>query len=451
MKNVTPKALLRKLGGLAVCLGVAASVQAQELLTLEQSLELARLNNVALRQAKYNSSKATVKLRQNQFAYLPAITARGDISRVNGLTFDNVQGEVKRGNTTTSNPYLVGELVLFEGFARLFEMKQAREQATAGKYTASQAEIDLEATITGKFMQAILDRENIRIATERIALLEQQTKRMEILERAGTHTESDVYQLKSQLATEKLNLITNQNNYRQSMLALVQEMNAGSNLDYELQAPTDPLDITAPLPPLDSVLARAVAYSPLLKASKATVGATQYGLSMARSNLSPTLSLNGIVGSNFSSNIMQTNPETQLQEQTPYFDQLNQNQQNIVQLSLSIPVFNGLRNHFQAQMARIDLRNAELDYVATENTLRQTVQQAYQDVLAAREKYNTVIANLAYTEKAYEMAQRRYEAGVMDFYAYLESLNNKNKAEAELIQSKCEFYFKQRILQLYQG
>lgn len=130
---------------------------------------------------------------------------------------------------------------------------------------------------------------------------------------------------------------------------------------------------------------------------------------------------------------------------------LRQNQQNIVQMSLNIPVFNGLRNYFQSQMVRIDLRNAELDYVAAEKVLQQTVQQAYQDVLAAREKYNTVIANLTYTEKAYEMAKRLYEAGVMDFYAYLESLNNKNKAEAELIQSKCEFYFKQRILQLYQS
>ncbi|WP_347158539.1 TolC family protein [Pontibacter chitinilyticus] len=451
MKKYTSKALLKKLGGLALCLSIATAAQAQESLTLEQSLDMARQNNVALRQARYNSTKADINLRQNKFAYLPSITAYNDLNRVNGLTFDQVQGEVKRGNTTTSNPYIVGELVLFDGFSKLFEMKRARQQADASKYTESQAEIDMEARVTGRFMQAILDRENIRIARERIALLEQQTKRMEILERAGTHTESDVYQLKSQVATEKLNLITHQNNYRKSMLELAQEMNAGPNLNYELQAPTAPMDITAPLPALDSVMARALVYSPKLKASQATVAATRSGLSIARSNLSPTLSLNGIVGSNFSTNIMQQNPETQQMQQIPYFDQLDQNQQKIVQLSLSIPVFRGFSSHFQSQVARIDLHNAELDYVATENTLRQAVQQAYQDVLAAQEKYNTVIANLEYTNKAYETAKRRYESGVVDFYTYLESLNNKNKAEAELIQSQCEFYFKQRILQLYQG
>ncbi|WP_242916903.1 TolC family protein [Pontibacter liquoris] len=451
MKKSTSQALLKKLGGLALCLSLASAAQAQELLTLEQSLEIARQHNVALRQARYNSTKATVNLRRNKFSYLPSVTAYNDLNRVNGLTFDNVQGQVKRGNTTTSNPYLVGELVLFDGFAKFFEMKRARQQANASKYIESQAEITMEATVTGKFMQAILDRENIRIARERITLLEQQTKRMEILERAGTHTESDVYQLKSQVATEKLNLITHENNYRRAMLELAQEMNAGPNLNYELQTPTTPLAITDALPPLDSVMARALAYSPQLKASKETVAATKSGVSIARSNLSPTLSLNGIVGSNFSTNIMQQNPETQQMEQIPYFDQLDQNQQKIVQLSLSIPVFRGLSNHFQSQEARIDLRNAELDYVATENTLRQTVQQAYQDVLAAQEKYNTVMANLEYTDKAYETAKRRYESGVTDFFSYLESLNNKNKAEAELIQSKCEFYFKQRILALYQG
>ncbi|MDX5482092.1 MAG: TolC family protein [Hymenobacteraceae bacterium] len=451
MKNFTKRALLKQLGGLAFCLCLAATAHAQQVMTLEEILELARQNNVALRQARYNTDKASINLRRNQFAYLPTISAQADVRRVNGLTFDNVSGQLKRGNTNTSNPYIVGQLVLFDGFSKLFELKRAQQQVEASRYSQVQAEIDMEASITGFYLQAVLDRENIRIAKERIALLEQQLDKVEKLERAGVRAQDEVYQHKSQLATEKLNLITHENSYRQSMLALVQEMNADGKVHYELQVPSTPIAINTAIPALDEVLAKAMAYSPQMKAAKATVQASKYSHSIARSNVSPTLALRGIIGSNYSSNYLFEDPETGTFSKVPYFDQIDQNQQKIVELSLSIPVFGGLSRHFEAQTARMDLRNAELDYTATQNALTQTIQQAYQDVLAAQEKYNTVMANLEYSEKAFESAKKRYEAGNIDFFSYMESLNNKNQVQAELLQSKCEFYFKQRILELYQG
>ncbi|GAB3539656.1 TolC family protein [Pontibacter brevis] len=416
MKNVTSKALLKKLGGLALCLCLAGAAQAQEPLALEQSLELARQHNVALRQARYNSTKADINLRRNKFGYLPVLAARTDVSRVNGLTFDNVSGQLKRGNTTSSNPYMVGELVLFDGLSKYYELKKAKQQAQASRYTEQQADIDLEAAVTGYFLQAILDHENIRIAQERIDLLEQQLGKMEKLEQAGVRTQDDVYQIKAQLATEKLNLITQQNSYRQSMLELEQQMNVEGGRQYELVVPTAPVDITATLPTLESILDKATSYSPQLKASAATLDVTRSSLNIARSGFAPTLSLQGIIGSNFSSNIQEQNPETQQFEQIAYFNQLRLNQQKIVQLSLSIPIFNGLSRHFGTQMARVDIHNAELDYRTEQNNLRRTVEQAYLDVLAAREKYNTVVANLEYTEKAFASAKRRYETGSTDFF-----------------------------------
>ncbi|MDX5437562.1 MAG: TolC family protein [Pontibacter sp.] len=148
MKNFTTRALLKKLGGLAVCLFVAATAHAQEPLTLEKSLELARQNNVALRQARYQSTKSDIAVRRNKFAYLPSISANADLSRTNGLVFDNVAGAVKRGNTTASYPYLAGEVVLFDGFSKLFELKKAQQQAQATEYAEQQAEIDLETNVT---------------------------------------------------------------------------------------------------------------------------------------------------------------------------------------------------------------------------------------------------------------------------------------------------------------
>ncbi|ARS34354.1 TolC family protein [Pontibacter actiniarum] len=450
MKNFTSGALLKKLGGLALCLSFAVAAHAQEPLTLEKSLELASQNNVALRQARYNSTKADINVRRNKYGYLPTISASVDAYRVNGLTFDNVSGQIKRGNTTSSNPYLQGQVVLFDGFAKLFELKKARQQAQASAFAEQQAEIDLETNVTGYFLQALVNRESISITQERIKLLEGQLDKMEKLERAGVRALDEVYQIKAQLAAEKSNLITHENNYRQAKLQLVQEMNVEGNPEYALQMPATPQEMAMELPQEEEVMARALGYSPLVKSYGASLEAAKSSLKAAKSNFSPTLTLEGMIGSNYSTNIL-TDPENGNLSTMPYFDQLDLNQRKVVGLSLSIPVFDGLSRHFDAQTARLDLRNAELDYISSQNQLRQTVQQAYQDVLAAREKYNTVVANLEYTQRAFESAKRRYELGSIDFFSYMESLNNMNKAQAELLQSKCEFYFKKRILELYQG
>lgn len=448
MKNFSTLALLKKLGRLGLCLLLSNAAYAQEPLTLEQSLALARQHNVALRQARHLNSKADLQVKRSKFAYLPSIAARADLSRSNGLFFDNVAGELRRGSTTTSYPYLAGEVVLFDGFSKLYELQKARYQSEASGYTAQQALIDLETNVTQYYLQALVELENTRITESRIELLQAQLGQTEKLEQAGVLAQDEVYQIKAQLATEKLNLISHKNNYRRAQLQLAQEINAPGSPNYSLQAPAPALAQGMALLTEEEVLALAQQHVPLLKASGAALEAAKSNLKLTRSNFSPTLRLEGIVGSNYSSNIVEAQQNGDIKT-LPYFDQLDLNQRKVVGLSLDIPVFNGLSRHFDAQSARLDVRNAELDLQASRNQLLQTVQLAYQDVLAAHEKYNTVMANLEYTRRAFASAKRRYELGTIDFFSYMESLNNMNRTEAELLQSQCELYFKHRILALY--
>ena len=47
--------------------------------------------------------------------------------------------------------------------------------------------------------------------------------------------------------------------------------------------------------------------------------------------------------------------------------------------------------------------------------------------------------------------KKRFDTGNTDFYSYQESLNNKNRAEVQLVNAKyTQLYFVKRILDLYQ-
>jgi outer membrane protein len=79
------------------------------------------------------------------------------------------------------------------------------------------------------------------------------------------------------------------------------------------------------------------------------------------------------------------------------------------------------------------------------------IQEAYLELLSARSTYLAASENLNALENSYQFAKSSYEAGRMDFYSYLESLNNKNQAEIDLVISKYSFVLRNRILEIYEG
>jgi outer membrane protein len=426
------------------------TVRAQQTLTLEACLTMARENNVRLRQARYEAATSAIVQRQNRADYLPRISASTGANQIYGTVTDpNTFQRVQR-TTTTSYPNLNAQVVLFNGFAKYFALRQAGDLAEAGRHNVAQTEIEVEASVTRYYLQVIVDEENIRISKERIELLTGQLAKMEKLAQAGMRTEEDVFRIKSQLASEKLVLLNQENRYRQDLLLLLQEIEADPSQAYTLAAPDLAVVPADPQPePVEAVLQTALAVSPGLKAAHLQISAARHALQLSRSSLLPRLTLGGSVGSVYSSNFLFDDPETKLPRTVAFRDQLKDNLYQTVGLNLSIPIFGAFANRYQNQIARLTIRNAELNHRSTENRLRQTIHQAYQDVLTAREKYESVQADLASLQKSFEFAKRRYDSGSVDFYVYMETLNNKNNGEIALLQSQYEYYFTSKILELY--
>ena len=425
-------------------------VAAQEPLSLEQCLTMARENNVRLRQARYEAATNDIALRQRRANYLPRVSAGTNANQTYGTVIDpNTFQRVQR-TTTTSYPSLNAQVTLFDGFSKYFAVRQAADLAQAGQHLVAQTEIEVEALVTRYFLQVMVDREDIRISGERIELLTNQLIKMEKMSNAGIRTEEDVFRIKSQLATEKLTLLNQQNRYRQDLLLLLQEIEADPSQTFVLETPSLHLDPSHLVQePVEVVLKNTLSGSPGLKAGHLQISAARAALNRSRSSMMPRLTLGGSVGSFFSSNIEAMNPETNTLATIPFQSQMKNNRYQVVALNLNIPIFNAMANHYQNQTARLAIRNAELNLRSSENRLRQTIHQAYQDVRAAQERYATAQANLEALQKSFEYAQRRYESGAVDFFVYMETLNNKNNGEIALLQSQYEYYFTSKILELY--
>lgn len=438
---------------LSITCMLSFSVQAQNstVLKLETAVKIALDNNLQLQQADFTEENAKTSYLQSKLNYLPSINGSWSGSRSFGTTFDNVTFSRVQQATNNSFAGLNGSINLFNGLANYNTLKQNEYSVEATRQAKQKTVNDVVTNVALFYLQVLFDMENTRISANRLKILEQQLANKQKEFDAGKTTQAELYNLKSQIASEKLNLVTIENTFQRDKLRLLQELMLDPFANYSFEFPDAYTNkIEADMDPVSEINAYALRNMPEMKEQEFRIQAAQYGLRRARSSYYPTLNLNGNLGSSYSSNGI-FNVLTFQQEKIPYFDQLDRNFNQSLSLQLNIPIFNRLNVRNQVRNADISYRQSQLQYTITQNNLTQKIQQAWLDVVAAVNKYKATQEQLIALNESYKIAESRYEAGLMDFYSFNENLNNRTKAESDLLQARYDFLFKRKILDLYQG
>ena len=131
--------------------------------------------------------------------------------------------------------------------------------------------------------------------------------------------------------------------------------------------------------------------------------------------------------------------------------QFKNNVSTSARFNMNIPLFTKFNNRTQMQQQKINYLNAELNLKDTENDLRNQIQQAYLDLLNAKESYTAAKESLLNLNTAFEFSKNRYENGTIDFVTYLVTLNGKNNGELELARAMYSILFRKLILDIYIG
>jgi outer membrane protein len=134
-----------------------------------------------------------------------------------------------------------------------------------------------------------------------------------------------------------------------------------------------------------------------------------------------------------------------------YRDQLKDNLYKSVGFSLSIPLFNGLQARASVRRAVINQRVAELNAKQVDNTLRQSVETAYNDASAASKTYNSSLRQVQAREEAYRMVKQRFEIGASNYVEYQVAENELFRAKSDLARAKYNFIFRKKLIDFYQG
>ena len=103
------------------------------------------------------------------------------------------------------------------------------------------------------------------------------------------------------------------------------------------------------------------------------------------------------------------------------------------------------------QRAAINKEMADITAQETKNVLRQTIETAYNDALAASKTYTSSLKQVNAREEAYRMARQRFEMGAINYFEYQISENDLFQAKSDLARAKYNFIFRKKVLDFYQG
>lgn len=433
-------------------LGLAQASEDVITLTLDDCINTALERNITLKQTRNNEIIAESNRYQSIMNFFPTLSAGINYDYFFGNFFDTNAARQVSETTNSSNPNMASRMVLFNGFSNHYLLKQRKFELDAAKHNTESTRRNIESLILGSYLTVILDKENIKIARERVELLEAQLDREKKRESVGVGSLESIYNFQGQLANQRLTLNNIENTLQRDLLTLFQAMALDPDESYEvLPYEVNEDNLLLEVGPFDEVLDESLSSSPALLAARSSFEASRLMLKSARAQRLPVITATGVLGSNYSSNGAR-NPSTgEVEFDATFFDQMEYNNFKYLNFGLNIPIFTRFQTSNAVQTAKVNMINAELEVTGSLNRVTNIIQSAYLDLVSAQNTYVSAKENLEATTQTFEFMKKRFETGNTDFYTYLESLNNKNRAELELVNAKYSIVFRQKILELYRS
>jgi outer membrane protein len=413
--------------------------QAGKVWTLQECIEYALNQNIQVRKSDLNNQSFQYYAAQAKAQRFPSVNA--GITQSFSWSKDPTGVSSGYSGSNGTNYQVNSAVNLFNANRTNNQIRQANLDIAGGQYSLETTKESISLSILDAFLQVLYAEEQVKNSEKQ---MESTTSQLNLAsERLALQviSQSDYAQVKSQLASEKLNLANAQSQLAIAKVNLEQYMELPVSDTFNIQHPNLEESMSeVKTPVVRTVFDTALAIKPQIKYAAVNKEIAALDEKIAKAGYYPSLSANAGISSNYSGI---TN--------SAYFNQLNNGILPSVSFSLSIPIFEKKQVKTNVAIAKIGYQNAELSELDTKNQLRKSIEQACQDVISARSKYEANQENFAATQEAAALSDEKFKQGIINSVDYLVSKTNLIVAESQLLQAKYNLIFSYKILDFYTG
>lgn len=421
-------------------LATGGAAQAQQAWSLSQCIDYALQHNISVRQQQLSVENSRLALSTARAQRLPSLAASAsqNYSFGRGLTMDNTYTNT---NTQSTSFSLGTDLPLLDGGSLDGTAAARRIDLEAALADLDKAREDVSLQVTSAYLEALLQDALVRVSEEQLSLSSQQLDRLTRLLQHGKASQAEWAEAQSTVANDRLALTQQQNSRQLALLDLTQLLELPSPEGFSVeQVDTATLAASAPLRQPDRT---AIELRPQTQADLLRVKSAEREVRIARSGLFPSLSLNAGLGSSYY--------KTSRVPAESFADQMDNNFNQYIGLSLSIPIFSRLQVRNSIRQARLQVENQRLSLESTRQTLYKEMQQAYYNALAAQRQSEASASARDAAREAFFLMQKKYENGKANATEFEEQKTRYSKAQSDLLQARYTFLFRKKILDFYLG
>jgi outer membrane protein len=461
--------------GLLLC--SSAAIRAQQVFTLEQCLQLAEERNLAVLNAVLDAELAGHNRDQAYWDLAPDLNAVATHGYNYGQTVDRFTNTFANDRVRTNNIFVQSNVSLFEGLRKQHRIRQAGFDAESSQQAVEATMNDVRLEVVQAFLDVIGLRERIKANEAQVANTLEQIRRTEALVEGGRLARAELLTLRAQLAQEEFTLtdVRNQHDQRKLALGRAIQLDLKDMYTFDITAPAiNAVRITEPTSSPDEVLENVLRVNPTYKRAELNVSSTEQGLSMARAGVLPSLTFSASAGSGYSGltqrQVGEATPgplqqvgitaggeavyvptETASYETVPFGDQLDQNFNQSVGLTLSVPVFNNMRNRTSISQGRIRYEQSRNNMLSVRNDLQRSVLDALVMQRAAFRQFEAASKAVESGTLALEYAQERFAQGLITSIELSAAMTQLNRNQADQINAKYQYVMASKYLDILQG
>lgn len=443
--------------------------------TLEECINYALEHNIQVRQNIINQQLAEQDLKASKFNVLPNLNGSATHIYNFGQTIDPFTNTFATNQVRSNQLALSSSVTLFNGFQTINSIKRNKAQVEVSKYDLESIKNDISLNIANSYLVILFNMELEKNAERQLEVTNIQIERIEKQVNAGTLPKGSLQEIEAQYATEELQLVNAQNQLKISKINLAQLLNLENSSEFEVDQPNlESFQGVSELITPGALYETAVDVMPEIKRAEYNFYAAEKSRTLARGSYYPSLSLSGSIGSGYSGanqtlvgiedlgfqpngsittggDLVLSPSFTRIVEDKSFNDQLDDNFNKSIGFRLSVPLFNGLNSRTNVQKAKLNMQSAELNLDNAKLQLRQNIESAHTEAVAALKRYKAAEKSVLALETSFEYTNQRFSVGLVNSYDFNNEKNRLNNAQSELLQAKYEYIFKTKVLDFYRG
>jgi outer membrane protein len=430
----------------------------QRVWSLEECIKYAIDNNIQIKQQIIQTEFQKNTLELSKLKLLPSLNGSASHNYSFGRALDQTTYQYTEHQTIQSNNfYLGGSVNLFSGLQNYNTIQRNKYDLLAGEQDLQNIRDNISLSVALAYLQILLNKELIEATGNQLQITLQQIEKTKKLVDAGSVARGNLLQIEAQAAQEELQLINLKNQLEISYLNLTQLLELKTPEGFEIVIPEINIDPNAIVTGnIDEIFELAQGLRPEIKSSELKLTSRELDLKIARGGRSPRLSINHSFSTGYSDirkKLLGLDPVSSapIYSKYSFVDQVNDNVNYGLGLSLNIPILNGWQVNKNITNSQLNIESSQYALEGTRKQLYKNIQQSYTDAVAALKKFNASIKAVTSMEESFRYTEQKFDVGMVTSVDYNASKTQLLNAQSDMAQAKYEYVFKTKVLDFYKG